>query len=70
MKGVGPKDVGKRVQYGDQVGTLLAYDGRWMNPASPPWERKYEAQAWVKFQGKAEAQIHPRFLERTGRRLT
>lgn len=60
---VGPKDVGKPVLYGDRLGTLLDYDAQWLDPASPPWDRRRRAQAWVKFTGQAEVQISPRHLE-------
>lgn len=61
---VGPGDIGRRVTYRERVGVLRDFDAEWLDPASPPWDRRRKPQAWVKFEGQAEVQIAPRHLER------
>lgn len=58
------KDIGKRVTDGQRTGVLRDVDLRWMDPASPTHERRTYPQAWVKFDGQAERQLHASTVER------
>lgn len=58
------KDIGKRVTDGERSGVLRDLDLRWMDPASPPYERRTYPQAWVLFDGQGERQVHPSGIER------
>ncbi|WP_326660489.1 hypothetical protein [Streptomyces sp. NBC_00385] len=58
------KDIGKRVTDGERTGVLRDVDLKWMDPSSPTHARRFLPQAWVKFDGQGERQLHPSAIER------
>lgn len=58
------KDVGKPVTDGTRTGVLKDLDLKWVDPSSPAHDRRTIPQAWVKFEGQGETQLHPSTIER------